>query len=587
MPNSTATPKVFVSYSRADTKEVLPLVGRLEEETGVHFWIDREGIESGAPFEHVIMSAIEQAKIVLFMSSDSALKSKNTEKEIGYAQNLGKRVIPIVLHGGELKGWFLFNFGSINYIDASQDDQLQRLIVDIRRWLHVEMEQTSSGQEVEHSQTPATSAQPAERRKSGVAVSSSRPASASPSNKQARNDSSASHSKPSSTPTPPKITIRSATTQVGKQAGKPKTTKRHQNWGSLGDIMFDVKLWLKYDFWFNIKLWFEYDFEDWITSTGLKYILIAIGLLMVGGFQLAWCKPFMDNAYFGIVPIVFALCTLCIVIWGFIKEESGLNQLLGIVSTTIFGFISAMYINVYWLGREGWDGLWQESMATGFVKDEEFAGEIPIIGSFSVCESVSPHKWIIADMDVTGEKYGHDYVDLGLSVKWATMNVGASSPQQYGDYFAWGETSPKDTYTKENSQSHGSSKLTNIAGISSRDAARADWGSTWRLPTLDEMEELASRCTWTWGEVGDLPGYKVTGPNGKSMFLPAAGYREKNVLNCNFGTAGYYWTSTAYTADETSINATTYACSIGFSKNSLDSEGNYRYCGLTIRPVCE
>ena len=141
MHNSTATPKVFVSYSRADTKEVLPLVDRLEEETGAHFWIDREGIESAAQFEEVIISAIDQAEVVLFMLSDNSQHSQWTKDEITYAKNTGKRVVPVVLHGGGLQGWFLFKFGRINYIDATQDDQVQRLATDLRKWLHIEGEQ--------------------------------------------------------------------------------------------------------------------------------------------------------------------------------------------------------------------------------------------------------------------------------------------------------------------------------------------------------------------------------------------------------------------------------------------------------------
>ena len=77
---------------------------------------------------------------------------------------------------------------------------------------------------------------------------------------------------------------------------------------------------------------------------------------------------------------------------------------------------------------------------------------------------------------------GHEYVDLGLSVKWATCNVGASSPEDTGYDFAWGETKPKATYTESNSVTYGNSSIGNIAGDARYDAARANWGGSWRLP---------------------------------------------------------------------------------------------------------
>lgn len=127
--------KVFVSYARKDTELVLPLVERLERGTGVRFWIDREGIESAAQFEDVIISAIDDAEVVLCMLSDNAQDSQYTRDEITYALNTEKRVVPILLRGGALQRWFLFKFGRVNYIDATKEDQLQRLVKDLRQWI--------------------------------------------------------------------------------------------------------------------------------------------------------------------------------------------------------------------------------------------------------------------------------------------------------------------------------------------------------------------------------------------------------------------------------------------------------------------
>ena len=155
----------------------------------------------------------------------------------------------------------------------------------------------------------------------------------------------------------------------------------------------------------------------------------------------------------------------------------------------------------------------------------------------------------------------HEYVDLGLSVKWATCNVGASKPEEYGDYFAWGETQPKSTYnwstykycngsyntlTKyNNSSSYGTVDNKTKLELSD-DAARANWGGSWRMPTRAEQGELRENCTWTWTTQNGVNGYKVTSKkNGNSIFLPAAGYRDVSSLS-NAGSYGDYWSSSLF-----------------------------------------
>ena len=143
---------------------------------------------------------------------------------------------------------------------------------------------------------------------------------------------------------------------------------------------------------------------------------------------------------------------------------------------------------------------------------------------------------------------GVEAVDLGLSVKWANMNLGASKSSDYGTYYAWGETKPKkyyswDTYawSKGNAQylikyspSDGKTQLE-----ASDDAARANWGDDWRMPTQKEIKELRDKCTFTNTLQNGVKGCTVTGPNGNSIFLPYAGIQFRPVY-------GYYWTSTLY-----------------------------------------
>ena len=149
--------------------------------------------------------------------------------------------------------------------------------------------------------------------------------------------------------------------------------------------------------------------------------------------------------------------------------------------------------------------------------------ELKISGRMSVMKlKESAEVADVEDSCCDEPKDGHEYVDLGLSVKWATCNVGASKPEEYGDYFAWGETSTKEEYTEENSLTYGK-KMSDIAGNAQYDAARANWGGSWRMPTEYEWQELIDKCKWEWGKVTGVKVNKVTGPNGNSIFLPAAG----------------------------------------------------------------
>ncbi|MBQ5856455.1 MAG: hypothetical protein IIW55_04020 [Bacteroidales bacterium] len=143
-----------------------------------------------------------------------------------------------------------------------------------------------------------------------------------------------------------------------------------------------------------------------------------------------------------------------------------------------------------------------------------------------------------------GKHEGHGYVDLGLSVKWATCNVGASKPEDYGNYYAWGETTTKSSYTESNSKTYGK-KMGDFAGNSSYDAATANWGGNWRMPTEKEMRELIDKCTWIWTTQNGVKGYNVKGPNGNSIFLPAAGSWFGSVGE-GAGSGGDYWGSAPY-----------------------------------------
>ena len=189
---------------------------------------------------------------------------------------------------------------------------------------------------------------------------------------------------------------------------------------------------------------------------------------------------------------------------------------------------------------------------------------------------------------------GHDWVDLGLpsGTKWATCNVGANAPEEFGNYFAWGETEPKENYLWENYKYMGKSGgycLTKYCNNStygdngfvdnktslepSDDAATANWGEGWRMPTMEELQELFDKCNWMM----KTNGFEVKGPNGKSILLPIAGYRVTPETR-DVGSNGYYWTCSL------SEKNPTEAWTSDFSGRKKREE--FRYNGQTIRPVC-
>ena len=192
------------------------------------------------------------------------------------------------------------------------------------------------------------------------------------------------------------------------------------------------------------------------------------------------------------------------------------------------------------------------------------------------------------------------YVDLGLpsGLLWATCNVGADNPEDYGDYFAWGETQPKDTYnwstyqycngsyntlTKYcNKSSYGYNGFTDnlTTLLPEDDAATANWGSDWRMPTKEEWQELYSNTTQTWTTQNGVNGRLFTAANGNSLFLPAAGYRWGGEFY-DAGSYGFYWSSSLYTGDPG------YAWDLYFGSGSTNVSINLRGNGFSVRPVLE
>ena len=202
-----------------------------------------------------------------------------------------------------------------------------------------------------------------------------------------------------------------------------------------------------------------------------------------------------------------------------------------------------------------------------------------------LCENIDG-KFLEINIDENGEVIkssiaGHKFVDLGLpsGLKWAAYNVGAESPEEYGDYFAWGEIQPKDAYTEENC----SSLYLNVEDISGHmylDAARAKWGSPWRMPTEQEISELVLNTNGMSTELNGVRGTMVTGRNGNSIFFPYAGKMIDTTLY-DEGDFGYYYSS-SLTKPITSDSGPYYYY-VDDTQGTTSSVN--RYPGFTIRPV--
>ena len=198
---------------------------------------------------------------------------------------------------------------------------------------------------------------------------------------------------------------------------------------------------------------------------------------------------------------------------------------------------------------------------------------------------------------VSGKINGHDYVDLGLpsGIKWATCNVGANSAQSSGDFFAWAETSPKNEYSwdtyfdYDHKDEYGTvfckkyltyvNQTATISPDSGDDAARKNWGGTWRMPTSEEFKELQDKCVFKSITINGVSCWKVIGPSKKFIILPLAGKKDgKQLVNKN--EFGYYWTSSV----EEYSGPSNAEGIVGYWRGISGGIGN-RYQGATIRPV--
>ncbi len=440
---------IFISYKRLDKDKVFEIKNFIENKTGYKCWIDLDGIESDAQFANVIIRAINDCELFLFMYSHNHTEIDDndwTVREINFAEDKKKRIVFVNIDNTPLTDWFKLVFGTKQQVDASSDFAMNKLCVDIARWL-----------------------------KSGM-----------------------------------------------------KTDMRNTN-DALIRIETDLDCRV-----LRFKEELAIAKADDITEIRLpkgKHKLTFEGLE---------CK---DDSY------------------STIYEVKDLDY--------------EDYIEVNLL----------EKYNVRKAEESKQKAEQERIEKERRLEKERQEREAKAKADQEKNKQssgtinGHKYVDLGLSVKWATCNIGASKPEEYGDYYAWGETNTKSSYKEDNCTTYGK-QMNDISGNPQYDVARKKWGVTWRMPTKAEMLELINSCTCQWTTQNGVKGYKVTGPNGNHIFLPAAGCRYGSSL-VKDGYYGCYWGSTPY--DHYDV----IACHLNFYDGIEYVGYGDRKDGLTVRPVSE
>lgn len=199
-----------------------------------------------------------------------------------------------------------------------------------------------------------------------------------------------------------------------------------------------------------------------------------------------------------------------------------------------------------------------------------------------------------------GTYNGHDWIDLGLSVKWATSNIGASKPEDYGEYYAWGEKNTKNNYTIDNYALFVESiddlwdarvlnyDINHTILDMDDDVAHIKWGGGWRMPTREEFHELINNCFWLWTNQNGVNGYKVSskkvGFEENSIFLPAAGYYDAIFSDSLYAkdTYGVYWSS-SFQAD---VTPSVHSFLFHFGPKGRGIYHETCASGLSVRPVC-
>lgn len=268
--------------------------------------------------------------------------------------------------------------------------------------------------------------------------------------------------------------------------------------------------------------------------------------------------------------ITFTLLALLLCIGGFAQSHDSIYVYRG--GNVVRSFLRSRVDSITY-SKTGLDGK---------LYDDYVSQVIHLSGSSSILALSTIDSLTFAKPKVYMQP---EVVDLGLSVKWASFNVGATAPEGYGSYFAWGETTEKtnytwDTYKFYDATSQECADIGVVISGTQYDAAHTLLGNGWRMPTKEEVVELLTICTPEWMTVNGVEGARLTAPNGKSIFLPAAGYRFEKELKYT-REYGRYWSGSVETSN------TLFGVDIFFDSAQIKDLDSYRRNGFPIRAVKE
>lgn len=552
---------VFISYARKDyadeqTKEVIPdnIVSRIRQlfdDNDITYWFDETGIYSGDQFVGVLADAIEQSSIFLYISTEASNASKWTINEIATAKHLDKKIIPFRYDGAKYNNTVLMYLAPLDYIDyqGNKEKAFSQLLASVKAY------------------------------KQGV----------------------------------------EKTKREREMLAKRKKAKE--------ELMFLAKEYRKR--------------VAELNSVEAKKLVAALRAVGVVSRSCPVCKTEVDvtNTY----------CPTCGWTISPIDDIEGAEYLSLVdkhqleVASGVYGRCLAAERHLAQIDSQTSNSLESQALVTDLTerivklesqvseKTNELQNAISErdkvelssretimelqMTEVSLREELATQRAQMNELQVLLEKKEQmekdtqkecerlkrklsqteagkvltsnkcEKVDLGLSVCWADRNVGASSPEDYGDYFAWGETEPKKEYTKENYKHYDAITQTyheigkNISG-GKYDVAHLKWGGDWRMPTKKEIDELVQKCRWQWTEVDGVCGRLITGPSGNSIFLPAAGYREGNSSYAK-NQKGRYWSGTG----NPTLSGEAERICFGSSSYMFATWNNHCYLGGVIRPV--
>lgn len=599
---------VFISYSRKDYvdehKNVIPgnEVSRIKDaltEAGITYWFDEEGIYSGQNFVEKIVTNIENAKVFLFLSTANSNKSPWTCKEIASADEFKKHIIPVRIDSAPYNKKVLFRIADLDYIEyyTNPEKGMTDLIKSIKTFLEqLQMEEKRKKEEEERQREMISKKQEEEKRqkeqeekcrkeeqqkivsdiklkcaalnneetKIGLDRATLLLSAEKVTDEEERNSliSFIQNSSPAQKKCQAEIDVLREKNEEWRKKTEMLKGEMNAALSSIQEMERELRDRIDKEMTLNQE-------KDRLTNelrensesiSQLKKKLeqrsdeaykksikrLKIGIIILGMFSL--------------VLSVVSLRQLCISkeIASSAQAPAGLNE----------GNTSNKHVAPQQTTRPNNIPIKEESVATPEVENE---------------------KELRA-------------VDLGLSVKWANLNVGASSSFSIGSYFAWGEISAKPSYNRNTYKYYKDGSYTLIGevgevetghsyyniGGTEYDAASQNQGKKWRMPTETECLELKNKCKWTWN--ASKSGYIVTGPNGNNIFLPATGCMSDAHVAFLHTKAkkGFYWSSK--TANTSQYGNGEYASALQFDPNSSERKVVTpidRVYGRCIRAVCE